>query len=195
MRNRVVNVQQIEVVALRDIRHAGGQSETIRRILEQRIIRDFDFVVVDARNTGVETDRIGVGDEMNLVSAIGQFEAQFGGHDTAAAIGGIAGDADFHAALTGISPLPDGRVQESMPHNSSADIQVEHVAAAFAIVRDGHRLDGRPAADFEIVRHYARAFFQLRFEDGPQFDVGFGQQIHRDADSPTNSPASGGRRR
>ena len=47
-------------------------------------------------NARVETNWIGVGDEVDLVAAIGQFEAQFRGHDAAAAVGGITGDADVH---------------------------------------------------------------------------------------------------
>ena len=94
MRNRVVNVQQIEVVAFGDIRHARRERQAIRRVLEQRIVGNFHFVVVDARNAGIEPDRIRVGDEVNLVAARREFEAEFGGDDPAAAVGGIAGDAD-----------------------------------------------------------------------------------------------------
>ena len=46
--------------------------------------------------SGIEPDRVGVGDEVDLVPAVGQLQSQFGGDDAAAAIGGIARDADVH---------------------------------------------------------------------------------------------------
>ena len=52
---------------------------------------------MDARRTGVEADRVGVGDKVDLVPARGQFHAQLGGDDAAAAVRWITGDADVHA--------------------------------------------------------------------------------------------------
>ena len=37
---------------------------------------------------------------MNLVPALGQLQAQFGGHDSTAAVGRITGDADLHMFKT-----------------------------------------------------------------------------------------------
>ena len=88
-------------LALGNLRHARGQSEAVRRIVEQRVVRDFDFVIVDARHVGIETDGIGVADEVDLVAAVRQFEAELGGDDAAAAVGGVAGDADAHAPSMG----------------------------------------------------------------------------------------------
>src|SRR5580692_10593961 len=45
---------------------------------------------------GVETNRIGVGDEMDFVTARGKLQAEFGGDDAAASVGGVTGDADLH---------------------------------------------------------------------------------------------------
>ena len=58
-------------------------------------------MVVDARRAGVEADRIGVGDEVDLVAARGQFQAELGGDDAAAAVRGIAGDADLSCSRFG----------------------------------------------------------------------------------------------
>ncbi len=96
MRNRIVDVQQIEVVVLGHFRHARRQRQAIRRILEQRIVGNFHFVIVDAGSAGVQPDGIGVGDEMDVVAAVGQLQAKLGGDDAAAAVGGIAGDSDPH---------------------------------------------------------------------------------------------------
>ena len=96
VRDGVVHVQQVELVALGDFGHARGEREAVGRVLEERVVGDFDLVIVDARGIGIEADRIGVGDEVDLVAAGGQFQAEFGGDDAAAAVGGIAGDADVH---------------------------------------------------------------------------------------------------
>ena len=106
MRDGVVDVQQIQLVGLRHFGHARRQREAIGRILKKRIGGDFHLVVVDARDIRIEPDGIGVTDEVDLVAASGQFEAQFRGDNAAAAVGGIAGDTDFHfcsVALTGRS--------------------------------------------------------------------------------------------
>ena len=41
---------------------------------------------------------------MNLVAALGQFETEFGGHDAAAAVGGITSDPNLHFAM--VRPFP-----------------------------------------------------------------------------------------
>src|SRR6266545_4670661 len=53
---------------------------------------------MDARNAGVEADGVRVADEVDLVPAIRQLQAQLGGHDAATAIRWIAGDSDLHGA-------------------------------------------------------------------------------------------------
>lgn len=94
--NRIVDVEQVEVVFLGDFRHAGGESQAVRRVLEERVVRDFDLVIDDIRAV-VEADRVGVGDEVDLVAAVGEFESEFGGDDSAASVGWVASDADSHA--------------------------------------------------------------------------------------------------
>ena len=76
MRDRIVHVQQIEIVELRDLCHAGRQRQVVRRIVEERITRDLDFVIVNVRFRAPQPDRLGVGDEMNFVTALSQFQAQ-----------------------------------------------------------------------------------------------------------------------
>ncbi len=101
VRNRVMHMQQIEPLALGHFRHARGESQRVRRIVEQRVVRNFDFVIVDAGRIGVEPDRIGIADEVNFVPALRQFETQLGRDDSTTAIGGVAGDADAHAPSMG----------------------------------------------------------------------------------------------
>ena len=96
VRNRVVHVQQVEIVELRDLCHARGQRQVVRGIVEQRITGDFHFVIVNVGFLAPQPDRLRVGNEMDLVAALGQFQAEFGGDDAAAAVRRITGDSDLH---------------------------------------------------------------------------------------------------
>ena len=96
VRNGVVHVQEIERVELGDLGHARGKGEVVGRVLEERIVRDRDLVIVDVVLAAVEAEGLRVGDEVDLVAARGEFDAELGGDDAAAAVGGIAGDADLH---------------------------------------------------------------------------------------------------
>jgi len=100
VRNRVVHVQQIEFVELRNLGHARGQRQIVRRIFKQRIARDLDLMIMNVRFGAGQTNGLRIGDEMNLMAAPGEFKSQFGGHNSAAAVGGITGDTNLHAPLT-----------------------------------------------------------------------------------------------
>ena len=168
--DRVVNVQQIELVGLGDVGHARGESEAVGRVLEQRIVGDFHLVVMDARNVRIEADRVRVGDEVDVVAARGEFEAELGSDDPAAAVGGIAGDADSHVGRLRGRGVGESRSTEGLRHKISClvDVKEERVASAFAVIGDGHRFDRGPAADFEIVRDDPSAFLQRCIEDRAQ---------------------------
>ena len=112
MRNRVVDVQQIEIVSLRYLRHSRRERQAIRRVMEQRVLRDFDFVVVNAGNARIEPDGIRVRDEMDLVAAIRQLQSEFGGDNAAAAVRRITGDPDPHGVeQTASACVPDLAVE------------------------------------------------------------------------------------
>ncbi len=76
--------------------------------------------------SGIQPDGVGVADEMDFVAAGGQFQAEFGGDDAAAAVSGIASDADVHFASVALN-----RTQRRV-----ADLSVQifvgrrHIAAA-----------------------------------------------------------------
>ena len=95
VRDGVVNVEQVERVELGDLGHAGGEREVVGRVLEERVVVDVDFVKVDVGLAAVEAEGRGRGDEMDFVAARGEFDAEFRGDYAAAAIGGVAGDADL----------------------------------------------------------------------------------------------------
>ena len=65
-------------------------------IFEQRIAGNFHLVIVNIGMQFGQADRLGIGDEMDFVSALGQFYAKFGGDHSAATIGRITGDSDLH---------------------------------------------------------------------------------------------------
>src|ERR1700733_1348701 len=65
-------------------------------MFEERVVGDGDFVVIDVGFATGEAERLGVGDEVDLVATGGEFDAEFGGDDSTAAVGGVTGDADLH---------------------------------------------------------------------------------------------------
>jgi len=95
--NGVVDVQNIEAVLLGDLRHARGKGQAVGRVLEERIVGDLHFVIEDV-GALAEADGVRVGDEMDLVAAVGQLQSELRGDDAAAAVGGVTSDPDSHEA-------------------------------------------------------------------------------------------------
>src|SRR5271169_6185492 len=100
MRNRIVHMQQIEFVKLRNLSHARRQRQIVWRIFKQRITRDLDLMIVSVGFRSGQANGLRIGNEMNLMAAASQFQSQFGGHNSAAAVGRITGDANLHATPT-----------------------------------------------------------------------------------------------
>src|SRR5262249_42709866 len=94
-----MNMQKIEFVEFRNFSHAGSERQIVRRVVEQRIPGDLDLVIVNMRLGLGKPDGLSVGNEMDVVSTVRQFEPQFRGHHAAASVGGIAGDPDLHCPL------------------------------------------------------------------------------------------------
>ncbi len=74
MRDRIVDVKQVEIIQLRNFGHARGQRQVVGRVIEKRITRDLDLVIVNVWFRSTEPDGLGVGNEMNVVPALGQFQ-------------------------------------------------------------------------------------------------------------------------
>ena len=96
MRDGVVHVQKVEAIELGDFRHARGQRQIVGRIIEQWITRNIHLVVVDVGMQFGESDGLGIGDEMNFVPTMGQFQPELGSNHPAATVCRIAGNPDLH---------------------------------------------------------------------------------------------------
>ena len=94
-----MHVEKIQSIRVGHLRHSRSQSQTVWGVMEERIVGDFHFVIVNARRPGIEADRVGIADEVNLMPAVGQLEAQFRRDDAAAAVGGVTGNPDGHGVL------------------------------------------------------------------------------------------------
>src|SRR5215467_7451723 len=105
MRNGVVHVQDIEVIDLRHLRHARGQCQVIRRVLEQRVLRNGDLVEENLRLLRVQPDGLLVCDEMHLMAARCQLDPKLGTDYSTATIGGITGDAYPHFCRSAPEPM------------------------------------------------------------------------------------------
>src|SRR5258708_31191179 len=55
-------------------------------------------MIMNVRFRPGQTNGLRIGDEMNLVAPASEFKAEFGGDNSAAAVGWITGDANLHAA-------------------------------------------------------------------------------------------------
>ena len=90
----VVDVQNVEVTIAADLGHFHGEREGVVGIGEGVEVVDFDGVVVETREVFGEAEGAFVADEVDFMAAAGEFFAEGGGEDAAAADGGVAGDAD-----------------------------------------------------------------------------------------------------
>src|SRR5208337_3281821 len=75
-------------------------------IFKQRIARDLDLVIMNVRFRPGQANGLRIGDEMNLMAAASQLKTQFGGHNSATAVGRITGDANLHATPDATPKIP-----------------------------------------------------------------------------------------
>jgi hypothetical protein len=65
-------------------------------VIEERIRSDLYFVKLNISLPALQTNRLRVADEMNIVSAGGEFHSELGGDDSRAAVRWVACDPDAH---------------------------------------------------------------------------------------------------
>ena len=98
MGDRVVHVEQIQILPLHHLVLLGGKRQGVRVVLEQWIPSHpgIHLVEIDPLGVAPEAKRRGIGDEVHLVTPPGQFQSEFGGHGSRSAVCRVAGDADLH---------------------------------------------------------------------------------------------------
>src|SRR5206468_6232702 len=88
MRDRVVHVHEIELLALGDFVLLDRERERIRRrLLEERVLELGDFVKRDALGKSTQPEWIRVGDEVDFVPAARKLEPQLRCNGARAAVG------------------------------------------------------------------------------------------------------------
>src|SRR5205085_10614861 len=96
MGDRIVNVQQVEVVELRNLSHARGQGQVVWREVKERITRDFYLVIANVGLRPRKTNRLRVRDEVDLMPTLTEFEPEVCGNYAAAPVRRVAGYPYLH---------------------------------------------------------------------------------------------------
>lgn len=99
MWDRIVYMQQIEFFIQGDIHDLGRESGFIGWVFEQGIVIEIHLMVIQVLMEGVKSEGLFVGDEMHLVTVIGQGFAQFSGYHAAASVSRVTYYSDLHWAL------------------------------------------------------------------------------------------------
>ncbi len=99
VRDGIVNVQKIERVELGDLSHSGRKCKIVGWVFEKWVVCDGYFVKMNVGLSAGETEGLRVGDEVNFMATCREFDSEFRGDDSTAAISRIAGDADLHRDL------------------------------------------------------------------------------------------------
>ena len=93
----VVNVKNVELVVTTHFRHLYRERQCIIGILEQSVIINHHRVKKKSRSIERHAKRTLVADEMNLMSAAGQFFAERGSQNAASPNGRVTGDSDLQS--------------------------------------------------------------------------------------------------
>jgi hypothetical protein len=98
VRDRVVTVQQLEVVAPDDFVHPHRESEIVRRKLEEGITADIDLVEKNAGQERWKAEWLSVRDEVDFVPALRQRDAELGRYGAGPTVRRVTGNAYVHSA-------------------------------------------------------------------------------------------------
>ena len=93
--HRIVRVDEIEAVVAGHFSEFHRKREGVVGIFEETVAVDFDRVKMDAGGVDRETERTFVTDEVDLMTAGGEFFAEGGGENAAAADTRVADDTDL----------------------------------------------------------------------------------------------------
>jgi hypothetical protein len=98
-----VTVKQVESVHPYDFVHPHCESQIVRWILEQRISADVDFMEKDVRQERRKPERLPVRNEVDLVTACRESDAELRRDSSRTTICRITGDADLQANFLGLT--------------------------------------------------------------------------------------------
>ena len=101
VRDGVVDVQDIEAMLARYLGHLRGQGEAGWRLVERSRVPDLRLVDVDVVSELAEVKRQALGDEVDVVAALGELHAERRGDGAGAADRRGTRDSDVHQALRG----------------------------------------------------------------------------------------------
>src|SRR5512146_1635232 len=97
MWNRIVHVQEVELVEFSHFSHTRSQRKIVRWELKKWIVRNRNLVIEDALFAADQPEWLRIGNEMHLVSKCSKLNAQFGCHDARSAISGVTRDSNPHS--------------------------------------------------------------------------------------------------
>src|SRR6266496_1737079 len=100
MRNRVMNVEQIQVLSLGHSRHLGRQGKCVWLMLKQRIRHHLNFMKTHPLVQFSQPGGQGRRNEMHRVAARRELLAKLRADDTAATVGWIDCDPDVHSIVS-----------------------------------------------------------------------------------------------
>src|SRR5690606_26305913 len=95
MGDGVVHMKQVELFVLDYADHLAGQCEFVRRVFKKRIRTNIDLVVKEVFVQKVQPSGLGIGDEVYLMSFLGQGLSKFGGHHATSSKGRITDDTNL----------------------------------------------------------------------------------------------------
>ena len=99
VRNRVMNVDQVQIVGLRGVVQRDRQSQRVRGMLEEGIPLHLHFVEKDPFVEMTQAEGLGVRYEVDLVAPIGELDPQRRGHGSRPTVRRITRHADFHSLI------------------------------------------------------------------------------------------------
>jgi hypothetical protein len=91
-----MDMEQVKRRLFGDLGHLSRERQRIRRMIEERVSGDLYFMKKNPLACPAQADGHGVTDEMDLVPACREFDAELGCNHTGTAVGWVAGDPDFH---------------------------------------------------------------------------------------------------
>src|SRR5690349_10230496 len=124
-------MQQIEPVIEHDLVHAHSERQVVRWILEERISSNVHFVKEDARQKCREAKRLLVRDEVDLMPATRQRDAELRGQRAGSTIRRVTGDTNLHAPTPCSEPRRAHRATVSCQSADSGSILVTRATGSW----------------------------------------------------------------